>query len=55
MVETIVEAHHSKIKKQNSKMYYIIFTEQFKCFRGWFLQGYLFKRFYLDEKNFQKK
>lgn len=23
MVETIVEVHHSKIKKQNSNMYYI--------------------------------
>ena len=29
MVETIVEAHHFKIKKQNSKMYYTTFTEPY--------------------------
>ena len=28
MVETIVEAHHSKIKKQNSKIQFTTFTDQ---------------------------
>ena len=36
----IVEVHHYKIKKQNSKMYYITFTGPYKYFRRWFLQGY---------------
>ena len=35
----IVEVHHYKIKKQNSKMYYITFTGPYKYFRRWFLQG----------------
>ena len=34
-----VEAHHYKIKKQNSKMYYTTFTEPYKYFRRGFLQG----------------
>ena len=33
MEETIVEAQNSKIKKQNSKMYYTTSTEQFKYFK----------------------
>ena len=39
MDETIVGAQNFKTKKQNSKMYYIIFTEQFKYSKQWFLQG----------------
>ena len=40
MEETIVRVHNYKIKKQNSKTYYITFTEPHKYFRGWFLQSY---------------
>ena len=36
MEETSVEAQNSKIKKQNSKMYYITFTEQYKYFKEGF-------------------
>lgn len=39
MEETTVETQNSKIKKQNSKTYYITFTEQFKYFNRGFLQG----------------
>ena len=35
-----VGAHPYKIKKQNSKMYYTIFTEPYKYFRRGFLQSY---------------
>ena len=38
----IIEVHHYKIKKQNSKMYYITFTGPYKYFRRWFLQGSTF-------------
>ena len=34
-----VGAHPYKIKKQNSKMYYTIFTEPYKYFRRGFLQS----------------
>ena len=40
----IVEVHHYKIKKQNSKMYYTTSTEQFKYFKWGFLQGYKNKK-----------
>ena len=40
MEETTVETQNSKIKKQNSKTYYITFTEQFKYFNRGFLQGW---------------
>ena len=33
METTIAEPQNSKIKKQNSKMYYITFTEQFNYFK----------------------
>ena len=36
MEATIVEAQNFKIKKQNSKMYYITFTEQYKYFKEGF-------------------
>ena len=44
MRETIAEAQNSKIKKQNSKMYYTTSTEHYKYFKGWFLQGFTFKK-----------
>ena len=34
-----VGAHPYKIKKQNSKMHYTIFTEPYKYFRRGFLQS----------------
>ena len=36
MEETSVEVQNSRIKKQNSKMYYITFTEQYKYFKNGF-------------------
>ena len=36
MEATIVEAQNFKIKKQNSKMYYITFTGQYKYFKEGF-------------------
>lgn len=39
----MVEVQNFKIKKQNLKMYYTTFKEQFKFFfKCGFLQGYLF-------------
>ena len=35
----VVEVHYYRIKKQNSKMYYITFTDPYKYFKRWFLQG----------------
>ena len=36
MEENMAEAQYFKIKKQNSKRYYIIFTEQFMYFKNGF-------------------
>ncbi len=41
--KTIVEVQYSKIKKQNSKMYYITFTEQFRFFKKGFYKVIIFK------------
>jgi len=46
MVLILVEVQDYRIKKQNSKMYYITFTEPYKFFRRGFLQGY-----YLNKKS----
>ncbi len=50
-----VEVHHYRIKKQNSKMYYITFTEPYKYFNKGFLQGYNFISFFCcyTYKNFE--
>ena len=44
MEATIVEAQNFKIKKQNSKMYYITFTGQYKYFKEGFYKVNNFKK-----------
>ena len=41
-----VGAHPYKIKKQNSKMYYTIFTEPYKYFRRGFLQSFFYYKLF---------
>lgn len=44
MEETSVEVQNSRIKKQNSKMCYITFTEQYKYFKnGFYKVNLMFK------------
>ena len=44
MEETSVEVQNSRIKKQNSKMYYITFTEQYKYFKNGFYKVNSFRK-----------
>ena len=44
MEETSVEVQNSRIKKQNSNMCYITFTEQYKYFKNGFYKVYINKK-----------